>query len=157
MDRTHQTTLSIIIPCFNEENTLEQCLENVLNIRDEKLSLEIIIVDDCSTDASFQIAQRLSEKFKEIRVLQHQRNRGKGAALQTGFQHAKGDSESINDKIGHHLQWTVEEDGTGYAKWLTDFDHKSTTQVLPTFEKAGKMVNDLTNAISDSYNKHIQG
>jgi glycosyltransferase involved in cell wall biosynthesis len=95
--RKNKIRLSLVIPCFNEEKTLEQCLENVLGIRDETLSLEIIIVDDCSTDSSFQIAQRLSKKYSEIQVLQHQHNRGKGAALQTGFQQATGEIVAIQD------------------------------------------------------------
>ena len=97
MIRNNKVTLSLVIPCFNEEKTLEQCLENVLGIRDDTLSLEIIIVDDCSTDTSLKLARKLSEKYAEISVLQHQRNRGKGAALQTGFQHATGDIVAIQD------------------------------------------------------------
>jgi glycosyltransferase involved in cell wall biosynthesis len=54
------TKLSIVVPCFNEEKTLELCLQHVLEIQDESLSLEIIIVDDCSTDNSLKIAETLS-------------------------------------------------------------------------------------------------
>jgi len=89
--------LSIVIPCFNEETTLERCLQNVLVIQDETLSLEILIVDDCSTDNSLELAEKFSENHPEVTVLRHDRNRGKGAALQTGFQHATGEIVAIQD------------------------------------------------------------
>ena len=50
--------LSIVIPCFNEEKTLKKCVERVLKISSEFLNLEIIIIDDCSTDGSLSIAHR---------------------------------------------------------------------------------------------------
>lgn len=97
MNPIKKTKLSVIIPCFNEEKTLEKCLHNVLTIQDETLSLEIIIVDDCSTDNSLKIAQAVSAKNAAIKVMRHDRNRGKGAALQTGFQHASGQIVAIQD------------------------------------------------------------
>ena len=97
MSSDQKTNLTVVIPCFNEETTLERCLQNVLAIQDESLALEIIIVDDCSTDESPAIAQALSEKHPEVSFLRHDRNRGKGAALQTGFQHATGDIVAIQD------------------------------------------------------------
>ena len=97
MDQRNKAKLSIIIPCFNEEKTLERCLENVLGIQDAQLSLEIIIVDDCSTDSSLQLAEKISKKYTEVTVLHHHHNRGKGAALQTGFQHATGEILAIQD------------------------------------------------------------
>ena len=93
----NQIKLSIVVPCFNEEQTLERCLQHVLEIQDESLSLEIIIVDDCSADNSLKIAETLAEKHAEVTVLRHDRNRGKGAALQTGFQHATGHIVAIQD------------------------------------------------------------
>ena len=48
--------LSIIIPCYNEEKTLKKCVDRVLQISNDSLSLEIIIVDDSSNDDSFKIA-----------------------------------------------------------------------------------------------------
>ena len=53
------TVLSVVIPCFNESATLKACVEQVLQIADENLSLEIIIVDDASTDDSRLIAHDL--------------------------------------------------------------------------------------------------
>ena len=89
--------LSIIIPCFNEENTLRTCVEKVLNISDGTLELEIIIVNDCSKDKSLEIARELEKNHKEIKVISHEINRGKGAALRTGFREASGDFITVQD------------------------------------------------------------
>lgn len=89
--------LSIVIPCFNEEATLSKCVENVLAIADNELSLEVIIVDDYSSDKSLKIANALAGKFIEVKVFYHQRNLGKGAALRTGFEHATGDFVAVQD------------------------------------------------------------
>jgi len=90
-------TLSLIVPCFNEEATLTHCIERVLELRSDKLTLEIIIVDDCSSDQSLALAQDLEQKHPEIRVLNHEVNMGKGAALRTGFAHATGDYVGVQD------------------------------------------------------------
>ena len=80
--------LTVVIPCYNEERTLRKCVEKVLNIADKNLSLELIIVDDHSTDKSYSIALELEKNHPEIKVLRHEKNCGKGAALRTGFQRA---------------------------------------------------------------------
>ncbi|MFW5734632.1 MAG: glycosyltransferase family 2 protein [Oceanidesulfovibrio sp.] len=90
-------SLSIVIPCYNEERTLRQCVERVLDIQDDALRLELIIVDDCSQDNSLGIARELATEYPEIRVLSHEANQGKGAALRTGFQFATGDYVGIQD------------------------------------------------------------
>ncbi|PTN36486.1 bifunctional glycosyltransferase family 2/GtrA family protein [Desulfonatronum sp. SC1] len=91
------TTLTLVIPCFNEERTLEHCIERVQAIADEMLSLELIIVDDCSQDNSVQVAQELARRFTNIRILRHDKNQGKGAALRTGFAHATGEFVGVQD------------------------------------------------------------
>ena len=90
-------TLSVVIPCFNEERTLARCLQRLLKIADHSLSLEILIVDDCSTDRSREIARELATKYPNVRVLEHERNRGKGAALRTGFGSVHGDFVAVQD------------------------------------------------------------
>ncbi len=90
-------TLSLVIPCYNEERTLENCVQRVLKIADGSLSLEIIIVDDASRDRSYQIASELAKKHSEIKVFKHSMNLGKGAALRTGFAEATGDYVAVQD------------------------------------------------------------
>lgn len=90
-------SLTLVIPCYNEEETLAICIEKVLEIADENLTLEIIIVDDASRDSSLTIARSLAQKYHEIKVFSHKKNQGKGAALRTGFKEATGDFVIVQD------------------------------------------------------------
>jgi glycosyltransferase involved in cell wall biosynthesis len=91
-------TFSLIVPCYNEARTIEKCIEKLLVFsRDRPFTLELIVVDDASTDGSFQILEEMARQHNEIRVLRHEKNRGKGAALRTGFIHAAGDFVGIQD------------------------------------------------------------
>jgi len=91
-------TLSLIIPCYNEARTIEACIEKVLDIsHGYDFSLEVVIIDDASTDGSWQILEKIAQQRSEIRILKHEKNRGKGAALRTGFIHATGDFVGIQD------------------------------------------------------------
>ncbi len=84
--------LSIVVPVYNEKSTVETILERIEQTEYEK---EIIIVDDGSTDGTREILQ---EKYADRhKVLFHQRNMGKGAALATGFEHVTGDIVIIQD------------------------------------------------------------
>jgi glycosyltransferase involved in cell wall biosynthesis len=89
--------LSLVIPCYNEERTLAGCLEKVLGLKKHGIDLDLLIVDDCSTDASLEIARNLAAEHPEITVLRHDRNMGKGAALRTGFLQASGDYVGVQD------------------------------------------------------------
>lgn len=95
VNETH--TLTLIVPCYNEEMTLSSCVKRVLELKSNTLTLEIIIVDDCSTDKSLEIAEQLVKQYPEVRVLHHETNKGKGAALRTGFQIATGDFVGVQD------------------------------------------------------------
>ena len=89
--------LSVVIPCYNEERTLERCVKNVLDIAERYLSLELIIVDDYSSDNSYLVALELEKLHPEVKVLRNEKNYGKGAALRAGFKIATGDYVSVQD------------------------------------------------------------
>lgn len=91
------TTLSVVIPCYNEQNTLAACIERVQAIADKNLSLEIIIVDDASEDQSHERALKLLDQYDNIQVLRHDKNQGKGAALRSGFALATGEFVAVQD------------------------------------------------------------
>lgn len=84
--------LSIIIPVYNEKDTIRDILDRVKAVDIEK---EIILVDDFSTDGSREILQGLAEKGEK--VFFHERNMGKGASLRTGFAHVTGDYCMVQD------------------------------------------------------------
>lgn len=93
-----KSKLSLIIPCYNEENTIEKCVEKVQKINEnQSFSLEIVIVNDCSTDKSAEKLSEISKKYPEIKVFSHEKNMGKGAALRTGLLAATGDFIGIQD------------------------------------------------------------
>lgn len=86
--------LSVVIPLYNEVNTLEHVVEKVLAAPFDK---EILIVDDGSSDGSGAVADRLAGQHAEVRVFHHTINRGKGAALRTAFNEVTGDIIIIQD------------------------------------------------------------
>ena len=91
--------LSVVIPVYNERDTLLRCLERVMAVPIRK---EILLVDDASTDGTYELLANLkqshpSDPDNEIRVFYHERNQGKGAALRTAFQQVQGDIVIIQD------------------------------------------------------------
>jgi len=90
--------LSILMPVYNERTVVERCLSLVLTAPlPENMERELVIVDDCSTDGTWDILQRLASGFPQIRLFRHARNSGKGAAVRTAIQQAAGDFSLIQD------------------------------------------------------------
>jgi glycosyltransferase involved in cell wall biosynthesis len=85
--------LSVVIPVYNEVNTIEAVVQRV---RSSGLPIEIILVDDGSRDGTRDKLKQL-ESIPNTRVILHEKNRGKGAAIKTGFAHATGDIVVIQD------------------------------------------------------------
>lgn len=88
-------SLSVIIPCYNEVNTVRDVVMRVLA---EDLVDEVILIDDGSTDGSREVLRQIeAEAHERLAVLYHERNQGKGAALVTGFEQANSDVIVIQD------------------------------------------------------------
>ena len=86
--------LSVVVPVFNEVKTVEKILDRIQKI---KINKEIIVVDDCSSDGTRDRLLVYAHKNPGLRVVLHEVNKGKGAALRTGFSHATGDIIIIQD------------------------------------------------------------
>ena len=85
--------LSVVIPCYNEISTVENLLRRV---REVPLALEVIVVDDGSTDGTRDLLRELDDKLIDQLVF-HEKNEGKGSALRTGFGMARGDVVVVQD------------------------------------------------------------
>jgi glycosyltransferase involved in cell wall biosynthesis len=86
--------LSVVIPVYNEKSTIEEIIRRVQEV-DVGMDKEIVAVDDGSTDGTRDILRRLASE--KIRIFLHEKNTGKGGALQTGFSEAHGDIVVVQD------------------------------------------------------------
>ena len=86
-------TIDIIIPVYNEEKTLEAIIKKVEETDFCGLQKHIVLVDDCSTDSSREILS----KYTDYKVVYHEKNRGKGAAVRTGIENSSSDIIVIQD------------------------------------------------------------
>jgi glycosyltransferase involved in cell wall biosynthesis len=94
-EATHnQRCLSAVVPCFNERNTLAAIVAKLLAVPQ---LLELIIVDDCSTDGSELIARNLADAHPQVRYVRHEKNSGKTEALKTGIRLTSGNIVVIQD------------------------------------------------------------
>ena len=107
-------TVSIIITCFNSQETIERAVKRALN--QDWINKEIIIVDDCSTDSSLKILEKLASKEANIFLSKHKKNKGYPAALNTAINKSKGefiaifddDDDNSKDRISRQVQRITE-------------------------------------------------
>jgi len=88
------------VPCYNEEKTIVVILERLLRIHlGQNLLKEIIVVDDCSTDKSYELITRFikTDQTASIRLIKHENNMGKGASIHSAIKHAEGEVIVIQD------------------------------------------------------------
>lgn len=88
--------ISIVVPCFNEIETIKQITSKIVNALN-KYQYEILVIDDCSTDGSFEILNEIQSNNKNIKILSNSKNLGKGASLRKGFEEATGEIICIQD------------------------------------------------------------
>jgi dolichol-phosphate mannosyltransferase len=110
--------LSVIIPAYNEEKTINELIKRVQAVKLGKIKKELIVVDDASSDKTKEIVSNL----KQIKLVSHKINKGKGSAIRTGIKLATGDIMIIQDA---DLEYSPEE----YSKLLTPILNKETEVV----------------------------
>ncbi|MBE6018004.1 MAG: glycosyltransferase family 2 protein [Lachnospiraceae bacterium] len=144
-----EKVLSIVIPCYNEENNIEAIMEKVL--ASPVKNKEIIVVDDCSKDGTRAI---IEEKIRPLvsKVLYHEQNAGKGAALRTGFAAATGDVVIIQDA-------DLEYDPDDYPKVVTPiFEGKAEVVYGSRFlgqKRKGYVLNRLANWVLTKFSNML--
>src|SRR5687768_10947785 len=90
--------LSVLVPVYNERHVVEASLNRVRALKDDLISsLELIVVDDQSTDGTWEILQRLASEDSRIVLLRNGRNLGKGASVRKAIAHSTGDISVIHD------------------------------------------------------------
>ncbi len=102
--------LSLVIPCFNEADSIAQMYEQISAIRPElerRGPFELVLVDDGSSDDTFALLRRTFADWPDVTVLKHERNRGLGEALRTGFAHARGEIIVTTDSDGTYPFTTI--------------------------------------------------
>jgi len=109
--------LSVIIPVYNEERTLEELVDRVMDVQLEGVTKQVVIVDDKSTDSTHSILEKINLKYPQIEIIYKEKNEGKGAALKTGFALARGNYTIIQDA-------DLEYDPEDYKVILDSFRHK---------------------------------
>jgi cellulose synthase/poly-beta-1,6-N-acetylglucosamine synthase-like glycosyltransferase len=96
----HSPKVSLILPAYNEEKFIEKSITQSLK-QDYHGEIEVVVVDDGSTDRTYEIASRFAENYPNVRVYQHEKNSGKPAALNTGFARATGTISVFSDTDSH--------------------------------------------------------
>ena len=143
--------LSLVIPCFNEDESLPHLLSWIERVMDaNKFSYEVLLIDDGSKDKTWDVIEQLAVKNKAVKGIKFQRNYGKAAALQIGFQNAIGevvitmdaDLQDSPDEVPE-LYRMITEDGYDLVSGWKQKRYDPITKTIPT-----KLYNGVTRAMS---------
>lgn len=129
-------TLSIIIPCYNCEKTLREAVDSCYRQNLQEDEFEIVMVDDGSSDGSWSLIQQIATEHNNIKLIQHEENRGGGAARNTGIKGSQGeiiyclDSDNIfaDNSVGKMLDFLESTDADGVAFYERRFFFGDNTQ-----------------------------
>jgi glycosyltransferase involved in cell wall biosynthesis len=98
VDPERSLSLSVIVPVYNERHVVEASLRRLLAVESPLLrSMQVVVVDDHSSDGSLEILKRVAADDNRVTLVHHEKNQGKGAAIQTGLTHVDGDVTIIHD------------------------------------------------------------
>ncbi|WP_455145936.1 glycosyltransferase family 2 protein [Brachyspira pilosicoli] len=150
--------LSIVIPIYNVEKYLEDCLNSVIN--QTLKEIEIICVDDCSTDNSFTILEEFAKKDDRIKVLKHDINRGLGPARNTGIKASQGEYVGFIDSDDYVSKDYFENLYNTAKKYNSDITN--TLNILTDTESVIKkydynIINYLSRKESRNINLYVEG
>ncbi len=112
--------ISIIVPVFNEQEFIIETLKKI-NLQKKKFDIEVIVIDDCSTDNTYKLIQEHADLYDKI--IKNEKNLGKGASLQNGFANANGELILIQDA-------DTEYDPNEYSKLIEPFEKFDADVVL---------------------------
>ena len=99
--------LSVVVPCYNEAETLNEFYESICDaLKKEKITYELIMVDDGSSDSTMEKLENICNENKNVKVISFSRNFGKEAAMLAGLNHASGKYVSIMDADLQHTPET---------------------------------------------------
>jgi glycosyltransferase involved in cell wall biosynthesis len=145
--------VSVVIPAFNEERTIETLLKRVLEARHEPHQWEIIVVDDCSKDKTTELVKKF---HPDVRLVSHEKNLGKGGALRTGFASVSGEVVLIQDA---DLEYDPNEyrkllqpilDGVADVVWGSRFIGSEAKSVLYYWHYVGnKLITMVSNMLTN--------
>lgn len=149
--------LTLVIPSFNERNAIPCVLDEVMRVREEELAssslddLEVIVVDDCSSDNSIEVIKR----YSSVKTIRHDKNYGYGAAIKTGIKAAQGNLVAFMDMDATYHVPDVFNFAEEILKRPVDMivGHRNKDSSMPVNRQVGNMI--FSSLVSFRYGKKI--
>jgi SAM-dependent methyltransferase len=141
--KRNEMSCSVVVPCHNEEGNVRECVSRVPRMG---RFTEIIVVDDGSKDRTYEIAKKASSEVEGLKVIRLEKNRGKGSAVKTGFDNAKGDVIMILDADMAVMPEDLPKFFNAIADGAAEFVN-GTRMVYPMEKEAMKFLNFLGNKL----------